>query len=82
MEMRRVDPRDQTWEIDEPSYRVYFHDKSGSSDEYEIQGASGVTEVLSWAASAPGDRSFVVYACVPRDGLGLVRLHGRDPSQA
>lgn len=78
--MKRVDPRDQTWEIDEPTYRVYFHETSGSSDEYEIRGANDVSEVLSWAASAPGDRPFVIYACVPGEGLGLVRLHGTDPN--
>jgi len=79
MDIKRADPRDQAWETIDPSYRVYFHDKFGASDEYEIQGASGVAEVLSWASAAPGDRAFVIYACVSRDGLGLVRLHGREP---
>src|SRR4051794_8033687 len=35
MESRGVDPRDQTWELSDPIYRVYFHDRNGSSDEYE-----------------------------------------------
>lgn len=82
MDVRRVDPRDQTWEVSDPVYRVYFHDAYGSSDEYEVEGASGIAEVLAWAGSTPGRRSFVVYACVPQDGLGLVRLHGRDPNEA
>ncbi len=42
-----VDPRDQTWEVDAPRYRVYFHERSGASDEYEISGAN-VAEVLTW----------------------------------
>jgi hypothetical protein len=81
MDTREVDPRDQTWETRDPRYRVYFHDQEGASDEYEVGGASGVAEVLAWAEAARGDRTFVLYACVPRDGLGLVRLHGTDPSQ-
>lgn len=82
MDVRRVDPRDQTWEFGDPLYRVYFHDAYGASDEYEIEGASGITEVLAWAGSKPGVRSFVVYVCVPQDGLGLVRLHGKDPNES
>jgi hypothetical protein len=35
----RVDPRDQTWELGHPAYRVYFHDQHGSSDEYEVSDA-------------------------------------------
>ena len=81
MESRGVDPRDQTWELSDPIYRVYFHDHNGSSDEHEIQAADGITEVLAWAEATRGERTFVVYACVPKDGLGLVRLHGRDPNE-
>lgn len=82
MDVRRVDPRDQTWEVGNPVYRVYFHGQYGSSDEYEIEGASGIAEVLAWAESTPRRRSFVVYVCVQQDGLGLVRLHGEDPNEA
>ena len=74
-----VDPRDQTWEVDEPAYRVHFHDGRGASDEYEVRGAD-VDEVLAWAEQARGGRTFVLYACVPTDGLGLVRLQGNDPT--
>ena len=45
METRSVDPRDQTWEIHDPKYRVYFHDAKGASDEYEI-GGGDVSEVM------------------------------------
>lgn len=34
MEIQGVDPRDQRWECDSPTYRVYFHEGT-TSDEYE-----------------------------------------------
>lgn len=80
MEFRAVDPRDETWEISQPRYRVYFHDDNGASDEYEVEGADA-TEVLAWAETTRGHRTFVLYACVPREGLGLLRLHGSDPNE-
>lgn len=79
METLPVDPRDQTWELDRPAYRVHFHDVRGASDEYEVRGAD-VGEVLAWAEEQRGGRTFVLYACVPADGLGLVRLYGSDPN--
>ncbi len=79
MEVRGVDPRDGTWEIDRPRYRVYFHEGAGASDEYEMASAD-VAEVLRWAEATKGDRTFVLYACVAREGLGLLRLEGRDPN--
>ena len=48
MNIRDVDPRDQSWEIPRPSYRVYFHGAGGVSDEYEVNDAE-VTEVIHWA---------------------------------
>ena len=83
MDIRSVDPRDQTWELDQPRYRVYFHDADGASDEYELHGGD-VVDVLTWAQAQAqaqrAGRSFVVYVCVPGDGLGLVRLQGSDPN--
>jgi hypothetical protein len=79
MEIRSVDPRDEMWESPHPAYRVYFHDSLGASYEYEASGAD-VVEVLTWAEETRGDRTFVMYACVEQDGLGLVRLYGRDPN--
>jgi hypothetical protein len=77
--VRPVDPRDQLWGIGRPSYRVYFHGAQGASDEYEISDAD-VPEVISWAEAQRGTRTFVLYVCVPNDGLGLVRLMGSDPN--
>jgi hypothetical protein len=79
MEIRSVDPRDQEWEIPHPTYRVYFFDSKGASDEYELAGAD-VAEVLTWAETHRRDRTFVLYACVPYNGFGLLRLGGHDPN--
>ena len=80
MEIRSVDPRDESWLIPDPRYRVYFFDASGNSNDYEIAGVD-VAEVSLWAEAQRKGRTFVLYACVPRNGLGLVRLAGRDPSE-
>lgn len=79
MEINPVDPRDQTWEIDQPRYRVYFHGPGGASDEREITGAD-VAEVIAWADSYRDARTYVLYVCVPGADLGLVRLAGIDPN--
>ena len=79
MDIRAVDPRDQTWEISRPTYRVYLHDESGAANEYEVEGAD-VAEVMAWAEAQRNGRTFVLYACVYRDGLGLLRLAGSDPN--
>ena len=81
MQISTVDPRDQTWEIDNPVFRVSFHDDDGTSYEHEVRDAS-VDELLAWAGRFAEGRTFVVYVCVPRDGLGLIRLIGEDPNAA
>ncbi|MGC4748744.1 hypothetical protein ACLQ28_24280 [Micromonospora sp. DT201] len=80
MDIRTVDPRDQTWEIWQPKYRVHFHDKTGAAEEYEVEGVD-VSQVMAWAAERCDGRTFVVYACVPCGGLGLLRLAGIDPTE-
>ena len=79
MDIRAVDPRDQTWEISQPKYRVYFQDEHGATDEYEVEGED-VAEVMAWAEAQRNGRTFALYACVPYDGLGLLRLAGSDPN--
>lgn len=76
-----VDPRDQSWEVDEPAYRVYFASRSGAvTDEYELTGAD-VSEVLAWAEENRGSRTYILYVCVRSpNGLGLIRLEGSDPN--
>ena len=83
--MRRVqttliDPRDQTWQDDQPRYRVYFHGEA-SAEEHELTGATDVLAVVAWAEAARGDRSYVVFVRVDdAAGVGLMRLAGQEPS--
>ena len=81
MEIVGVDPRDQRWECDSPRYRVHFY-KGTTSDEYEIRGAEDVHTVVEWAENDNAGRPYVLYARVDQDGLGLLRLAGRDPDEA
>ena len=36
--------------------------------------------VLAWAEARRKRRTYVVHACMPYDGLGLLRLQGSDPN--
>lgn len=80
--VRGVDPRDTTWEVDDPAYRVYFFGPYGASEEFEVTGCD-VPPVIAWAERRRGERSYVVYALVPDadPGPGLVRLAGSDPNR-
>jgi len=94
MDVRPVDPRDTGWEVESPSYRVYFWTRPPAppgvpadlvmyrSNEFELSGVEDVGEVLAWAdaTAAPGS-TYTVYAVV--EGVrerGLVRLAGVDPT--
>jgi len=81
MEIVVVDPRDQRWECGSPVYRVYFYEGT-TSDEYEIRGAEDVHAVAEWAENDNAGRPYVLYARVDQEGLGLLRLAGRDPDEA
>lgn len=59
MDVRPVDPRDQTWEISGPAYRGYFHEADGASDEHELTGTD-IRQVLAWAESHRAGRTYVV----------------------
>lgn len=90
-----VDPPEACWEDDTPAYRVYFwHQPPAppgvrqeqvmySSDEYRLQGAVDVQEVLAWvSARARPDQTFTLYAeHQDEDGVGLLRLSGVDPTE-
>ena len=90
MQVRSVDPRDISVEIDSPSYRVYFWKRQGQDkqaantgyecEEYELSDAD-VEEVLSWAKSKGKGHSHVcVYAVfTDGEGSGLIRLTGEGP---
>ncbi|MGW8378501.1 hypothetical protein [Streptomyces sp. ODS28] len=82
MDARQVDPRYVRWEDGEPSYRVDFWDRAGAEcDEWIIEGADDVGDVMRWAHEKANGREFVVYAQCQVDGeFGLLRLHGREPT--
>jgi hypothetical protein len=92
VDVRPVDPRDTTWEVDEPAYRVYFWRRvpqpiglspGFESEEFDVAGAD-VQEVIAWVeATAGSDRTYSLYALLRslEGQLGLVRLAGADPTR-
>ena len=84
MHVEPLDPRDVSWELDRPAYRVVFWSPFAgggwSSDTFEITGAD-VADVIAWAEER-GDR-YVLYVCTDNDdGKGLLRLAGTDPTRS
>jgi hypothetical protein len=78
MRAEQVDPRDQTSEIDDPTYRVYFWEGDGSSEEWEIS-ETDVDGVLAWIPTRSDGRSHSLWAVVRSPGdVRLVRLQGID----
>lgn len=75
-----VDPRDVSWEVEDPAYRVYFHGRAGHADEWRVTGARSVNEVVAWANERADGRSYVLYVEVKTAETGLVRLDGFDPN--
>lgn len=81
IDARRVDPRDQVWEVDHPAYRVVFW-QGATADEWDLTGCD-VDDAVRWARASADGRPFVLHAVVPApDGVGLVRLLGTDPTPA
>lgn len=88
-----MDPRDASWEISSPTYRVYFwraaEAPSGtpghggwSSDEWRLTGARDLHEVLEWADLRSAGRSYTLHVEVDvAEGRGLVNLAGVDPTR-
>jgi hypothetical protein len=87
MQVRKVDPRDTRWEVDQPAYRVYFWRRLGddpysgwASEEWQVEDAD-VQEVLSWAGKGRARRSYTLYVCCTCETEpGLIRLAGIDPT--
>ncbi|MGW6062015.1 hypothetical protein [Streptomyces sp. NPDC055189] len=80
MEIRAIDPRDTTWDLDHARYRVHFWDVPASTaHEYEVLETVDIGELLAWASQYAADRgwSYTVYAAVSEGGKpGLIRLAG------
>ncbi len=82
----RIDPRDARWESGEPAYRVYFWTPRGdgwASEEWRLRDAD-VAEVLAWTDDNAQGRRVVIWVEHDdgRDGLGLIRLQGWEPTCA
>jgi hypothetical protein len=81
MEARGIDPRDAVWEVDDPTYRVYFWADDGSGkEEWELSKAD-LDEVLQWIPSQSRGRSHSLWAVTrlaPSDDVCLIRLRGID----
>ena len=95
MKVREVDPRDITWELDDPVFRVYFWKMYARAPEpatpdawecmeYEVSEAD-VKEVIRWAdeyTDREGSDRYTFYLRVDdADGPGMVRLFGADPTE-
>lgn len=74
-----IDPRDQTSQLDDPTYRVYFWSADGSAkEEWELAEAD-LEEVLAWVATRSGGRRHSLWAVAGNlDGVTLIRLEGID----
>lgn len=85
LRVESVDPRDQDWELWEPTYRVYFFrpfDDGWASRELEVSGGD-VVSTLAWASEHASEGETCQVFCVVQDarGIGLVRLAGEDPTR-
>lgn len=74
-----IDPRDQTSQLDDPTYRVYFWSADGSAkEEWELSEAD-LGEVLDWVATSSGGRRHSLWAVISTMiNVTLIRLEGID----
>src|SRR5438093_7828142 len=73
MQIQPVDERTAVWEVDRPTYRVFFWERGfGPPDvprqnvgygceTYDVSDAEDVFEVLAWASANSGARRGVIY---------------------
>lgn len=79
MQATPIDPRDQTHEVDDPSYRVFFWNSPSHSDEWELTEAD-LDEVLGWIDQHSEQRPHSLWAVIRSDDhVTHVRLRGIDP---
>lgn len=79
MRAELIDPRDQTLQVNDPAYRVYFWADGGASkQEWELSGAD-LDDVLEWIPSHSHGRSHTLWAVTRSPGeICLIRLQGID----
>jgi hypothetical protein len=85
LRVRPVDPRNTSWEVWNPRFRIYFWRSLGESwmsREFELSGGD-VVATLAWAAEHAADQETYSVHCVVEgvEGTGLVRLTGDDPTR-
>jgi DNA-binding HxlR family transcriptional regulator len=97
MHAEAVDPTDTTWELHDPTYRVYLwtvlvdRRSAPTSSEWRITNAPGAQEVLDWAEDQRGERTYELFVEHTErrlgpdgwsDAPGLIRLAGTSPVQS
>lgn len=76
-----VDPRYVSQEELDPVYRVDFWDENRASDEYRLENAQSVHDVVSWAEANRHGRHVVIWVEYAYEGgTGLTRLLGWEPT--
>lgn len=79
MQARPTDPRDQTSQVDDPTYQVYFWAEGASAKEEWELSETDLDEVLDWISSRANGRSHSLWAVTrSAGGTCLVRLRGID----
>ena len=94
MDANPIDPTDTTWELHDPTYRVYFWSIPADSRwaptsfEWRITNALDEQEGLDWAMEQRGERTFELFVEHTErrlgpdgwsDAPGLIRLAGTSP---
>jgi hypothetical protein len=86
----RIDPRNTSWEKDDPAYRVCFWHRATNgpmagwvSDEWRLSEVD-VAEVLAWAEQQARGRRITVWVehDDDRDRPSMIRLFGWEPTRA
>jgi hypothetical protein len=74
-----IDPRDQTSQVDDAAYRVYFWAGDGAAKEGWELAETDLSEVLAWIPTRSDGRPHSLWA-VTRIGadVTLIRLEGMD----
>lgn len=79
MKAKTVDPRDQTMEVDDPVYRVYFWEEGGGAKEEWELSEGDLDEVLDWIPTRSLGRSHRLWAVIRApQAVTLIRLRGVD----